>query len=203
MALYSSVHNYLRTLSFETISEERKLVLQLLQNYIREQQSEGLPINLNFICTHNSRRSHLCQVWAQTIASYCNVNNVYSYSGGTEATAVYPMVLQTLQEVGFTYTSLQVASNSIYAIKYGDSLPPIIAFSKKYAHNFNPAYNFAAILTCSQADEGCPIVKGASKRIPITFEDPKAFDETTLQIEKYEERSRQIATELLFVFSSI
>ncbi len=43
-------------------------------------------------------------------------------------------------------------------------------------------------------------IAGAEKRIPITFEDPKAFDNTPQQAEKYEERSLQIATEMFYVF---
>jgi len=58
-------------------------------------------------------------------------------------------------------------------------------------------------MTCSQADEGCPFVPGAAVRIPITFEDPKAFDNTPLQAAKYAQRSMQIATEMFYVFSKI
>ena len=47
------------------------------------------------------------------------------------------------------------------------------------------------------------LLLGAEKRIPITFEDPKAFDNTPQQAEKYNERSLQIATELFYVFSQI
>jgi arsenate reductase len=44
-------------------------------------------------------------------------------------------------------------------------------------------------------------IAGAEKRIPITYEDP--FDNTPQQAEKYQERSLQIATEMLYVFSQI
>jgi arsenate reductase len=57
-------------------------------------------------------------------------------------------------------------------------------------------------MTCSQADGGCPYC-WRWKRIPITYEDPKAFDNTPQQAEKYQERSLQIATEMLYVFSQI
>ena len=58
-------------------------------------------------------------------------------------------------------------------------------------------------MTCDSANEACPIVFGASIRIPIMFLDPKAFDNTPQQAEKYQERSLQIATELKYVFSKI
>ena len=98
---------------------------------------------------------------------------------------------------------LSEGNNPVYSIKYAENQHPVIGFSKKMDDHFNPKSGFAAVMTCSQADEACPIVPGAEKRIPITFEDPKAFDHTPLQAEKYAERSMQIATEMFYVFSKI
>ena len=188
---------------FSNIDSKRKLVLQPLIDYIQSQVSNDEMVNLNLICTHNSRRSHLSQIWAQTAATFYKIPNVFCYSGGTEATAMFPMVAETLQNIGFQIEKLSQESNPIYAVKMGESLPPVICFSKKYDESFNPVSNFAAIMTCSQADQGCPLILGASVRIPITYEDPKAFDLTPLQAEKYHERSIQIALEMAFVFSNI
>lgn len=58
-------------------------------------------------------------------------------------------------------------------------------------------------MTCSEADGGCPFIAGAERRIALTYEDPKAFDNTPQQAEKYWERSVQIATELYYVFAQI
>ncbi|GIZ10179.1 low molecular weight phosphatase family protein [Flavobacterium sp. UMI-01] len=201
--LFESIQKIVASLDFNTISSERKEVLQPLIDYIQAKHSVKKDINLNFICTHNSRRSHLSQVWAQTAAAYYNIPSVYTYSGGTEATALFPMVAQTLQNSGFQIETLSEGNNPIYAIKYTPNAHPIIGFSKTYEASFNPEGQFAAIMTCSQADGGCPFIAGAEKRIPITFDDPKAFDNTPLQAEKYLERSLQIATELCYVFSSI
>jgi arsenate reductase len=158
---------------------------------------------LNLICTHNSRRSHLSQIWAQTAAYYFGIKNVFCYSGGTEATAMFSKVAETLQNTGFKIQKLSEGNNPVYAIKFAQNQLPIIAFSKTYDDIFNPESSFAAIMTCSNADEGCPFIAGAEKRIPITFEDPKAFDNTPQQTAKYQERSLQIATELFYVFSQI
>jgi len=185
------------------ITEERKAILQPLADFIQSKKANHQEIRINFICTHNSRRSHLSQVWAQTMAAYFNVKNVFCYSGGTEATALYPMVAKTLEHSGFEIKTISKNENPIYTIKYAKNEHPVIAFSKKLEDSFNPESEFAAIMTCSQADNGCPFIAGAEKRIPITFEDPKAFDNTPLQAEKYMERSLQIATELFFVFSQI
>lgn len=201
--LFQKIENLIASLKPETISDERKVVLQPLTDYIQSKVSNHQEIRINFICTHNSRRSHLSQIWAQTLAYHFNIKKVFCYSGGTESTALFPMVAETLQNSGFEIKTISESNNPIYSIKYSDNEHPIIGFSKKLDNDFNPKSEFAAIMTCSQADGGCPFIAGAEKRIPITFEDPKAFDNTPQQAEKYNERSMQIATELFYVFSQI
>ena len=201
--LYKEINNSIELLKDTQISTERKMVLQPLIDFIQSKILANKKINLNFVCTHNSRRSHLSQIWAQTAAHYFGLKNVFCYSGGTEATAMFPMVGKTLGNQGFQIAKLSDEKNSVYSVKYGKNEHPIMCFSKKYDDVFNPKSEFAAIMTCNSADEACPLVIGAEKRIPITFEDPKAFDNTPQQAEKYMERSLQIATELFYVFSQI
>ncbi|PWA09074.1 arsenate-mycothiol transferase ArsC [Flavobacterium laiguense] len=201
--LFTLINNTIDTLDFASISVERKTILQPLIDFIQSKVTANQDIRLNFICTHNSRRSHLSQIWAQTAAAYYNIKNVFSYSGGTEATALFPMVAQTLTNTGFQIKTLSEGNNPVYSVKYNENDHPVICFSKTYDDAFNPQSEFAAILTCSSADDGCPLIVGAEKRIPITFEDPKAFDNTPQQAEKYQERSIQIATELFYVFSQV
>ena len=201
--LFLPIEATLKSLDVNTISSERKQTLQPLIDYIQTKVANHQEIRLNLICTHNSRRSHLSQVWAQTAATYYGIPNVFCYSGGTEATAMFPMAVKTLVKAGFQIQTIAGGTNPIYAIKFAENTHPIIGFSKTYDDDFNPQSAFAAIMTCSQADGGCPFIAGAELRIPITFEDPKAFDNTPQQAEKYEERSLQIATEMSYVFSQI
>ncbi|MDX8553519.1 protein-tyrosine-phosphatase [Tenacibaculum sp. 1B UA] len=201
--LFSEIEQEIKELNPLTISTERKVVLQPLTDFIQSKISKNKEVRINFICTHNSRRSHLSQIWAQTMANYFNIKNVFCYSGGTEATALFPMVAETLKNSGFQVNIISKNENPVYSIKYADNEHPIIGFSKKLDDEFNPKSEFAAVMTCSQADGGCPFIAGAEKRIPITFEDPKVFDNTPQQAEKYKERSIQIATELFYVFSQI
>ncbi len=181
----------------------RSNILQSLIDYIQEKRDEDEPVNLNFVCTHNSRRSHLSQIWAQTLAAYFEIPKVYCYSGGTEATALFPKVVETLEGSGFNIFKLSKGDNPVYAIKYGANSQPIVGFSKTYHDSFNPEFNFAAIMTCGHADENCPFIPGAEKRIPMTFDDPKDYDGTELQTQKYRERSLEIASQLYYVFSKI
>lgn len=201
--MQNKIKETIDALDIAALSEERKAVLQPLIDYIKTKNEANLPIRLNFICTHNSRRSHLSQIWAQTMAYHFNITNVECYSGGTEATALFPMVAETLKNTGFDINTLSNENNPVYSIKYASNEAPVIGFSKVFENAFNPQSEFAAIMTCSQADEGCPFVPGCEKRIAVTYEDPKAFDNTPQQAEKYMERSLQIATEMKYVFSKI
>ena len=186
-----------------SISKERVEILQPLVNYIQNKVDADEEIRLNFICTHNSRRSHLSQIWAQTMAFHFGIKNVYCYSGGTEATAMFSKVAETLVNQGFQVQKLSEEQNPVYAVKFDANQHPIICFSKAYFDDFNPKSNFGATMTCNNADEGCPMVFGAEARFPIKYDDPKAFDGTELMNEKYAERSLQIASEMYFVFSNI
>lgn len=201
--LLPDLHKTIAGFDITTINDERKTVLQPLVDFIQSKSDEDASIRLNFICTHNSRRSHLAQVWAQVAAAYYGINKVACYSGGTETTAMFPMVAQVLIKSGLQVKTISGGANPVYAIKYAENELPVIGFSKTYFDDFNPESGFAAIMTCSQADGGCPFISGAEKRIPITFDDPKAFDGTPQQEEKYLERSIQIAKEMFYVFSNI
>ena len=185
------------------ISDERKEVLQPLVAYIQNKIENNLTIRLNFICTHNSRRSHLSQIWAQTMAHHFGIKNLFCFSGGTEATAMFPKVGEIVTNQGFQIQQLSSDNNPLYAVKFDENESAIICFSKTFDDAFNPTSGFAAIMTCSSADAGCPFIAGAEKRLPIRYDDPKAFDGTELMDAKYAERSIEIASEMYFVFSQI
>lgn len=201
--VFKTISEHINALDLDSIAKGRKEILQPLIDYIKEKITSGDPIRLNFICTHNSRRSHLSQIWAQTMATYYNIDNVSCYSGGTEATAMFPKVGETLRNQGFKITKISEGDNPVYSIKFSENEPSVIAFSKEFSSDFNPSSEFAAIMTCSSADEACPMVLGCDKRIAVTYEDPKKSDGTPQQAEIYAERSLQIATEMKFVFSTL
>ncbi|HET8838139.1 MAG TPA: protein-tyrosine-phosphatase [Flavobacteriaceae bacterium] len=203
MAVFDEIKKFISTLNVESIPDERKELLFPLIDFIQNKIAKNEPIRINFICTHNSRRSHFSQVWAQSLAYYFNLKNVFCYSGGTEATAFFSKVAKTLSGSGFEIQTLSSGKNPVYSIKFSENEASVIGFSKTYDNDFNPKSNFVAVMTCSQADANCPFVAGAEKRIPIPFDDPKKFDNTPQQVEKYNEINRQIATELFYVFNQI
>jgi len=198
-----SLQSYItaRENEFGQIAEERRQQLSPLVHYIRRQSAAGRPVKLTFICTHNSRRSHLSQVWARTAAAHYGVANVESFSGGTEATAFNPRAVAALRRAGFEIPDVPAIGNPKYEVKWHAAATPMVCFSKKYDQSLNPASGFAAVMTCTQADQACPVVAGADVRIAIPYEDPKAFDDTPDEQRMYDERTAQIARELLYVFA--
>ena len=188
---------------FSNISDERKALLKTLTAFISEQSTHGRPVNLNFICTHNSRRSHIAQLWAQAAAHYYAVPDVHAFSGGTEATALNLSAAKALQEAGFEIVKTADGNNPRYTAEFSKDAPPVTLFSKTHDDVINPKRDFAAVMTCSHADENCPVIPGASIRVSITYDDPKAFDGTPLEADKYRERVMEIGREMLYAFSAV
>jgi arsenate reductase len=191
------------TNEFSQIPNDRKPIIHELTDFIKDKSKAGDKIRLNFICTHNSRRSHISQLWAQAAAHYFGIPNVETFSGGTEATAFNPKAVKAMKDVGFEIVVKKDGINPIYESRYSQEFPGLTLFSKKYDDPFNPNKDFAAIMTCSHADENCPLVVGASKRISLTYDDPKDFDGTAQEAEKYIERVHEIGREILYAFSQV
>lgn len=204
-ALNSELFAYIGAIKedFTKIPQDRVEELDKIAAFIQKQVKAGQPAELTYICTHNSRRSHFAQIWGATAAAYYNIPNVKTYSGGTEASAFNERAVAACQRAGFDIIKTSEGKNPVYNVSYGTSSEPLKAFSKKYDDASNPQSNFCAIMTCSQADEACPVVKGASARVAVPYDDPKAFDGTAQETAKYDERCKQIATETLYVFSKV
>jgi arsenate reductase (thioredoxin) len=188
---------------FNQIPHERKEIIKQLTDFVSHRRKSGQKILLNFICTHNSRRSHISQVWAQTAAHYYGIENVETFSGGTEATAFNPRAVAAMKNAGFEIAAQKEGNNPVYEVKFADDAPALTVFSKKYDDAFNPKKDFAAVMTCSHADENCPLVIGASGRIALTYNDPKDFDGTPQESKKYTERVHEIGREILYAFSQV
>jgi len=182
-------------------SERKKLLLKIAKQISKEYQKEG-SVNLNFICTHNSRRSQMGQVWAFFAAQYFNVK-INSFSGGTEVTSFYRYTIKTLQKIGFSF-QLDAFShqNPKYVISFKGNKKLLLGFSKRYDHPINKT-PFIAITTCDRANTNCPHISEAIKRFHLPYIDPKFSDGTNLQDETYLKTNKQIAAELFFIFSEV
>ena len=204
MPFYPTLADFIeaRQAEYDDIPENRKLLLGQLAQYIQSQKGEAPKVSLNFICTHNSRRSHLSQIWAATAAAFYGIGGVQTFSGGTEATTFHPNAVAALKRAGFDIQN-PGGKNPHYRVRFSNAGPEIESFSKVYDDPFNPDKHFVAVMTCSDADENCPFIPGAAFRLALTYEDPKIADGTPREAEKYDATVRQISRELLYAFSLI
>jgi arsenate reductase len=190
--------------TFGWIAEDRKSDLAKVSDYIRDSLAKSGAARMIFICTHNSRRSQISQIWAKVAAEYYGLAGVETFSGGTEATAFNPRAIAALQRCGLKIiTEDPDAANPRYQVLTSDAGTPQLCFSKVYDAAPNPTGGYCAVMTCSQADEACPLVLGADLRIPIRYEDPKVADGTLLEAQRYDERSAQICGEMLYMISLV
>lgn len=187
---------------FDAIPADRKEMLERVATFVGSRRSAGAAARLLFVCTHNSRRSQMGQLWAAAAAAYYGIDRVETFSGGLEVTAFNPRAIAAVERAGFQVSSPR-GDNPHVLVTYASDRPPLEMFSKKYGDPPNPREDFAAVMTCSHADEACPLVIGASTRIPLHYEDPKASDGTPEETATYDARSRQVATELLYAFSRV
>jgi arsenate reductase len=184
------------------LAEDRKKILLKISETVATEYTENNVVNLNFICTHNSRRSQLGQVWAFYAANYFNLN-IDAFSGGTEVTAFYRNTVKTLQAVGFDFKIVEFShQNPKYLISYKESTRSIFGFSKRFDDetNKNP---FIAITTCNNADKNCPFIPTAIERFHLPFVDPKFSDGTPEQSATYLKTNEHIAAEIFFIFTEI
>lgn len=202
--MYPELENYVSSVvaSLDAIPAGRKEKLEKVSEYVRNQRADGKSSNLIFVCTHNSRRSHLSQIWAATAANYYGLEHVKTYSGGTEATAFNPRAVKAVENAGFKVTN-PGGTNPKYLVTYAENAPAMVCFSKKYDDAFNPHAHFASVMTCSDADENCPFIPGTDLRVPITYVDPKEADDTSEEAARYAERCHQIATEMFYLMSKV
>jgi len=187
----------------ETIASERRMVLNAIAADITARLQADKAADLTFICTHNSRRSHMSQIWAQTAAYYYGLNTVHAFSGGTQATACNCRTVAAMRRVGFDIEDATTGDNPIYLVRYATDRPVIRAYSKLYNADGNPRRDFIALMTCSVADKTCPVVEGASARYAIHYADPRLCDDTPAETSAYNERCREIAREMFYIMSEV
>ena len=185
----------------KALPNQRVELLKELSLFVISKLKKRQAIHLLYICTHNSRRSHLGQIWGQVMADYFEIPNLFTYSGGTEITACHPNTLTALREQGFEITCGE-GKNPLNKISYSNELRTVECWSKKYDDLANPSKDFIALMTCPSADKNCPLVIGAEKKISLSYEDPKISDGTKHQERTYTERSLQIASEMSWVMQN-
>lgn len=183
---------------FDRISIDRR---GDLMNISRQLSRSNNP-HVIVICTHNSRRSHFGQIWLQVAADYFG-KDLQSFSGGTEATAFHSNAVGAIERVGFAVEKDGEKNNPLFLLSYKDGSHQLECFSKKFDDAANPQNDFTAIMVCDSAAEACPFVPGASARFVLPYHDPKDFDGTGQEQEKYDERCREIGREMFFIVKNL
>ena len=82
--------------AFKPNKEEENIIfdaINKLNSYLK------LTRDIVFICTHNSRRSIYCEVWANILANKY-FKNINFYSAGTKKTSVYGRVIKSFSRLG-------------------------------------------------------------------------------------------------------
>jgi len=202
--MHLALREYIKDALLHTgaIAAPRKVTLEELAGFVATKRAAGEAAELIFICTHNSRRSQMAELWDAAAARHFGVDGVRTFSGGTEATAFNPRALAAMQRAGFLVRNPGV-ENPRYRVTFSDDARALECFSKTYDDPSNPSRGFAAIMTCSDADQACPLVLGAALRARLPYDDPKVADGTPDETLQYDARCMQIATEMLYLFSRV
>lgn len=200
-SFFPALKAIISTLPIDQIPADRLPVIESMADHILSKIKSDEEVRLNFICTHNSRRSQFSQIWGQTAADYFGIPAI-CYSGGVEVTAFNERAVSAIKRDGFKVVQ-KGEDNPVYFVFHGEDSEPIVTFSKVHDDPINAQKGFAAVMTCDHADENCPFIPGAEARIPLRFEDPKAFDGTELEEKMYTERSHQIGAELFLIFQKV
>jgi arsenate reductase len=198
--LLSQTINHLQTLSSQVpgrIGTNRLTTLDQLAHWISHQPTTS-PTNVIIICTHNSRRSHLGQIWLQAAAWHCNLEHVQTWSGGTKGTAFYPSAVNALRRQGVDIIASDDSANPIYRVQLQTDQSPFETMSTRYSHPMNPQHGFAAVMVCEEANEACPVVEGAAARFGLPYIDPKVSDGTPEESQVYQQRSLEIGAEMFY-----
>jgi protein-tyrosine phosphatase/arsenate reductase len=199
-----SIKDYCEKLigNFDSISSERKQILQKIASVVQVKVEKNEEIKLMYVCTHNARRSHFGQLWSAVAASYYQIPNVKTFSGGVEVTRFHTNAIKALESIGFVIKTSSNGENPRHEVYFNDAAP-ILCFSKEVTHEENPQDEFIAIMVCGEAEQNCPFIPSASMRISTTYEDPKKYDNTPQELSEYVKTSLLIGTECMYMYSLI
>lgn len=201
--LFKEIQAYVDGLEFSIISAERKSSLLKLSSYIRKELQSKNEVRLNFICTHNSRRSQLCELWVNVAAFHFGLGQIQVASGGTEATALHHNIVMSLKKCGFQISESGNRENDGFLISFSEIIDPLNLYSKLYTESFENNRTYAVIMTCEDAEDNCPYIPEASERFSLTYTDPKIADGTNRETQIYSDCNRQIATEMFYLLSEV
>jgi hypothetical protein len=189
---------------FVNVPDSTGKMLKEAGTYIIDHLNSGRETSISFVCEHNSRKSHLGQVWTQMAAQYYGIDSVICYSGGTTPTYVNQRIIKALENTGFQISEKGIAGEGpIYYLNYNKPSQGFEIFSKRYDHAMNPDTNYIAISLCYNPEECCPITGGADEQLTIPYPDLQPYDNTPLETKMYDEQCRMIARDMFFMMNYV
>lgn len=181
------------------IQPEQRAELDALAEWAANEWLDRGAVDLTFIGTRNSRSSQLAQWWATAAAAHFGLEGIHVHSGGTEATVFHAETVAALRRAGFVIAEEGTGAHPVYRVRWSDEGAGAPGFSKRYTDPANPATGFAAVMTCSDADEGCPVVVGAAARFVL----PHARNGTPLDAPAGDDPCRQIGHEMHYLMGRV
>lgn len=164
----------------------------------RAVQGSGSAVALA-VCTHNSRRSQLAQVYLALALAEAGVADVRVDSAGTEVTAVASGIVGVLRERGFDVDGDYTVGNPRLAVRGHGLALELWSKTLDEALTATDGAPVIAIMVCAAADDHCPYVPGAVYRARLPFDDPKRADHTPEAPAAYREAAEAIEAEMRVV----
>jgi hypothetical protein len=188
--------------NLDKVPKQRELMLSEISKSMSTDYLENKTGKVLFVCTHNSRRSQIAEVWFKYATLYFGIQHFEAYSGGIEETAFNERAIKALERAGFTTHYVRKVENPVVSITPGN-YPVWDQQSKIYTHRVNPKKNFTALMVCSDADKSCPIVEGATDRFSLPYDDPRYYDGTPSEEKMYDATVEEIGLEMFYLVSQI
>jgi hypothetical protein len=203
--LYPILNEYVRDFpkEFRKIPEERRFRLNEMVYFLEGQYQNNAPWQITFISTNESTVGQMAKAWSKAAAYYFGFKNFEPYSGGIKPGEISVRTIVALEKAGFIVYKSHINEVDVYRIKYSFNLEPVIAFPKKINHTKNPGNNFMAVILDGNADLNINNVRGTYDRLFLEYEDPKGYEGSDLENQKFNESCRQVAVEMFYVFSQL
>ena len=182
------------------LTNDRKEQIKPLIDTIKSSLSSHQSATVQFICTHNSRRSQTAEFLLDILAREYGLN-ITALSAGTEATAFNPRMVTAITSYGFQLLEYGHDKNPlyIYSVEHDD----LYYYSKRYDEELIPIGQRIIVTVCGDAEENCPIIPGTFKRLHLGYTDPKHSDGTASEADTYRAKVLEIGVEMLYLVKEL
>ena len=195
--VHENIKEFILKLNENSISKKRLKILDKIINELNKNTLKNNYPKIIFICTHNSRRSQLAEIWSHTFSFIFKKKNKI-FSAGTSKEEFNIRAINVLEKIGFKIKE----EGKKYIFNFSENCNSIHMYSKDISE-LNLKNHFITIMTCADSDKNCPAIPNALARILLSYKDPKSFDNSKQETNKYIATSKKIALELFYLFKNL